>query len=1010
MFTAPDANSIHCINLRDGTLVWKSKQLDGDLFLAGVFKGNVVVVGKSTSRSLRLTDGSLQWNLPTGDLPSGQGVCCKDIYYLPLAKGEICAIDIERKMIKARNRASKSRLAPGNLVFHEETGTVVSLTPNSVVAYPQLTVRLELADKAVNEDPNNADKLITRGELRLADGQVHKAVEDLRSALAFNPPEPVKLRGKARLYDAYTDLFQVDFDKASGLYLDDYRELCKVTDQQEEQQRLARYFRTVGQGRESQGDLVAAFQMYRQFGGLPINQEGVAAIDDPMHKIPVSVWLRGRVGTMIAAATPVQRDPLEKKIAEEWKLVRAKDDVNAIRSFVDMFDVPFEVGREARLELARAIVDRKDRQSFLEAELNLQQLLVGKMRNEPQVGGRALAELARLEERKGTSEAMRLAADYYDELKEKFAAAAVRAGKTGADLYDELATDKRFLPHLGGSGPLWLQAKIAARELPGGKADSIQYMFQPRGDLNPLLNSQRLLIDTANPNQPQLRLLDLGSNEVRWSTNLSSVPSNIQVVQYLLQQAQSNMAYHPNARYRFYQVKGHLAAFQFGTMAYCLDLDNPRILWQFNLLEANNTANFNLPPNMVIQQVTPDQDGVMQLFLWNQLTGARTTNRIGYVAAVQASYVALLTQKGLIVVDPLRGNRLWTKMDVPVNAEIWGDEQHIYLVGGGGAGAGIVLRASDGTPVKTPDFSVHYQNRLRTVGNNIIAAAKDATGVTLRNYDILAGKDVWTRNFKAGSVVLQTEDPALAGAIEPEGRIVALDAETGADLLDANVVQQRISKADLKNLQNPLLLQDRENFYLALNQEVDSGRIAGGIIANNFASGQRCSVVNGWFMAFHKKAGKYANGTAFKVGEFAWHSYAPIANQMIVLDQFDKLPVILFTARYNELLQGGAGGSRSVTNTQSLSKRTGKMIWAPADPQPGSNVTQFYNFNVNVKAGTINMIGSGGTMQHYIDDGRKTPAAAGGAQTGNQTSSLSPQDADFVNPQRAAELLRGTPR
>ena len=44
VFTAPDANSVHCINLRDGTPVWKKRQSENDLYLAGVFGGKVLIV------------------------------------------------------------------------------------------------------------------------------------------------------------------------------------------------------------------------------------------------------------------------------------------------------------------------------------------------------------------------------------------------------------------------------------------------------------------------------------------------------------------------------------------------------------------------------------------------------------------------------------------------------------------------------------------------------------------------------------------------------------------------------------------------------------------------------------------------------------------------------------------------------------------------------------------------------------------------------------------------------
>src|SRR5256885_648206 len=83
----------------------------------------------------------------------------------------------------------------------------------------------------------------------------------------------------------------------------------------------ARFFRIVGQGRENEGNLTEAFRMYKEFGALPIHREqgGVAGLDDPNTKVPVEVWLRGRIAAMFARATPVQRSPLEAKIGEEWR-------------------------------------------------------------------------------------------------------------------------------------------------------------------------------------------------------------------------------------------------------------------------------------------------------------------------------------------------------------------------------------------------------------------------------------------------------------------------------------------------------------------------------------------------------------------------------------------------------------------------------------------------------------------------------------------------------------------
>ena len=470
VFTAPDANSVHCINLRDGTLVWKKKQAENDLYLAGVFNGKVLIVGKAAVRALSLQDGRQLWYLPTGDLPSGQGVASQNVYYLPLKKGEVMAVDIEKGQVKAHNRAQTAGVSPGNLVFYE--GTVISQTPTQIIAYPQLAARLQLAQNALKSDPNNAVKLVDLGEMLLADGQLQGAVDHLKKALAKNVDETNARRAKNKLFEALTDLLSLNFVSAAGRYLEEYRELCKVPDNLPEQRlRQARFFRIVGQGREAEGNLVEAFQMYREFGSLPIHREqgGIAALDDPSHKVPTNVWLRGRMSAMIAKAGPEQREPLERKIAEEWQVVQAKKDIDAIRSFVGMFDVNFAVGREARLKLADTIMDAGDRGGFLEAELSLCQLRGAEYKDDPKAAGQALAALARLEEKKGTVLSMGLAAAYYRQLGRDFGNVPVRMQgnepRTGAALLDELASDPRFLPYLEERKLPWVNMKMAVRRL-----------------------------------------------------------------------------------------------------------------------------------------------------------------------------------------------------------------------------------------------------------------------------------------------------------------------------------------------------------------------------------------------------------------------------------------------------------------------------------------------------------------------------------------------------------------
>jgi len=982
VFTAPDANSVHCISLRDGRPVWKKKQMDGDLFLAGVFQGKVLIAGRNSLRALSLNDGSQLWSVSTGNLPSGQGVASKNVYYLPLQKGEIIAVDIERGIVKAHNRAKGANNPdqdPGNLLYYE--GTVLSQTPTQLVIYPQLTAKLEMVTKQLEADPTSLEKLVTRGELLFADGQVQPAVDSLQLALKKDLTPELRTRARNKLYEALTDLLQTDFKTAGAKYMDEYREFCNVPgNEDEQQQRLAKFYRIVGQGYEETGNLVNAFHMYRKFGELPINsKEVVASIDDPMHKVPTSVWLRGRVAGMMARAPEAQKLPLENKIAEEWKQVKAKKDINAIRTFVDMFDVPFAVGRESRLHLAQTIIELNDRPSFLEAELNLQQLRGSDYFSDVNLSARALATLAKLEEKKGSADAMKLAAAYYRELRRDYPQAILDDKKTtAADLVDELTTNPLFLPYLEEPGPLWNKEKIAARELKDFAGGLQGFVFQPEGDLNQLMKQHRLVLDLTTAPNPQLRLYNFGTGAVRWTQNLGAGPgqNNFQYFQYLYQQGQNNGKYFPNARFRFYQVRGNLAVFQVGAVAYCLDMDSSRILWQQNLVE-------NLPtqqPGMIIQQVQPDADGNLEIMVWNQMNGQRSRIAIGHVGAVQASYVALVTQKGLTVVDPLRGTVLWRKLDVPVRTRVFGDDQYLFLVDeadGGAVGAGRAMRAIDGATVAAADFSGIYQNKVRIMGRKILAAVPGPNKLTMKLYDILSGKDLWSKDFHAKAVVLSTEDANLTGVIEPNGQVTALDVDSGKVVLSTQAIVGRVTAEDIANLSEPLLLQDRDRFYLAVNQPLDGAKVSGNMIFNNFGNGLRCRIVNGWLMSFFRDDGRHMeNGLAVehKRGDFHWHSSRKLDNQLIVLEQFEQLPVILLSARHNEPINGGGGGSRWLSTTTCLLRSNGKAVYDPGPRATAGVGSSFSTFSVDPKERTINLISAGQgnpTVQLYVDDDRK---------------------------------------
>jgi outer membrane protein assembly factor BamB/tetratricopeptide (TPR) repeat protein len=330
VFTAPDSSYLHCLAVKDGSPLWKVDHKPGDLYLGGVYGDKALIVGQEKCRALNLADGQEAWSLVTG-MPSGRGIAADGRYYLPLKSAadtrgpEVCVIDIAKGKIVAHARPSKMEPgkedpAPGNLLFFE--GKLLSQTPTRLVAYPELSAQLKTLDQTLKDNPRNPAALVERGQLLFDKGDLSKAVEDLRSALANKPDEKSQERARLVLFEALTELLLKDFN-APERDLKEYEELSKVelttTDKAEWQRRRGMYFRVVGHGFERIGKPVEALRAYLDFAATASPSELVPAPDDPNVRVSPEAWARGQISSLLDRATPEQRKLLEEEIEKRLK-------------------------------------------------------------------------------------------------------------------------------------------------------------------------------------------------------------------------------------------------------------------------------------------------------------------------------------------------------------------------------------------------------------------------------------------------------------------------------------------------------------------------------------------------------------------------------------------------------------------------------------------------------------------------------------------------------------------
>jgi len=981
VFTAPDARSLHCINLRDGSRVWQKPKLEDDLYLGNVCNGKVLVVGKKSVRGLSLATGEVVWTLDTG-VPSGQGIASDNVYYLPLKEGgrfkkpQICAIDMEHGKIvgnsESRPRSVGEGLdAPGNLLFYE--GDVVSLTPSEVVVYPQLKVKIAQMDELIAKNPNDPVGLTERGELRLDKNDLAGAIEDLSTALKNNPNKETRARARGKLYDTLTAYISDHFNEAEK-YLKEYEDLCKVDMddvpagkqaelQAEQRRRRATYLWLVGKGREEQGRLVEAFEKYQQFAAeAGKEQELVPAVDERTVKAAPDVWSRGRIAAMMAKAKPEHREPLEKLIADKWDKLRQTNDLSELRQFVRMFGSVSAAGKEARLQLVDRLMEQKesaDEHPLLEAELELNQFRTGQ--HSPELAARATEALARLYTRKGLLED---AAYCYRKLGGPFGKILIRDGKTGRDFYNDTATDKRLLPYLDEPEPFG-NTKLKAKKEVGsfnGQAPGHGQVFQFEHSGESLPYFRHHLVGLSFTTH-EFKLLDRTSRDEAgaprevWAKKLTPTMFQLLSSQALGQVNNFNNMPVPNVNNnqahgaRFpYRTVGHLIVLPVGHLVYGIDPVNRRVLWEVNLAAggsgpvAVNPTNPNGPAWNAPPLVDPRDGSVLLTYTdgWAQ--------RLGQVGSLEGQTVCVQTREALTALDPLTGRTLWSRSDVNSRNYLFADESYVFVVELNNENqphASRVFRAADGITVPAPDFAALFGKRLQVVGRHILVSESGLAGdVLLRLVDPLTGQDVWKQNYPARSIVTRSEEPYLTGVVEPDGKVHVVDLRTRKEVMAGQLFEPGET---LRNVQVIHLLADRQKFYFACQgpmeaNNVNLNRFGVGLASNVMTQlGMRTVPVNGRICAFKRED-----------GSFEWH--VPVKNQFLLHDQFAELPVVLLTARHQELKNIGVGQQWSfVASAMSIEKRTGRVLVDENDlkvPQ----TSNFYGVSVDPRAGTIDFL------------------------------------------------------
>lgn len=860
LLTPAESTELHCLDLVQGSLMWKRPREDG-LYIGCVHDGRVLVVGRTALRALRLATGEPLWAgesvpLPSGATPSGRGFFNGELYFLPLSSGEVAAIRVRDGAIVARAR-SRTGSIPGNLICYQ--GAVISQGVQRLECFFQIEDLRRQVAADLAEHPEDPAALARQGELLLDEGQHAAAIDHLRRSYALRADPHTR----GLLVDALTEALASDFEHHRGVV----EELARLATDPQEQ---SRYLRVVGMGLQRVGEFWPAFETYLKLLEVTAAQAELERIDASLA-VRRDRWVQARLAELRSAADEQARQQIDAAIAARLAAAQTSAEPSELARFLRHFGF-HPAADEARVALATRLVEAG---RLLEAEILLEQVDLAADSNAARA---ATARLALLLRDAGRIEE---SARFYKRLAGPLAKLECLPGQTGQAIVDELAPQHGIRALLAGRDP-YPRGKVEQRDGPGQQGSAFPlFPVEVRGQRSSFLAHSTIYLEH---NQHVLVARDAQGRE-RWRLGLRD---------------RSDMIFLGNQLTQL-QGTGHLLLVSLGVELVAVDAlgtpgdPRPRIVWRQELADASTLATAR---QFGFQQRMLNVAGRLPRMIITDNLG----RPLGSPGTATPHYVCYQRARQVIAVDPLSGDLLWQRSDLPAGCDIIGDRYFVFVTPPGG-GETVVLDALDGREVARRSLPP-AESRSIVQGRELVTWTNEGRWI-LRRLDAWTGQHLWERQFHANSRVWAVEDEAV-GVLEQGRRFVLVDAATGQLLVDAEV-EAGPNLIDLFVLRSPthdlLLLnhapqnQNNKTFQPVPYQ-------AWGI-----------PLLNGRIYGFERKDNEQVRAAAWVTN---------IKNQGMLLTQPPALPVLVFATSVWEQVNGRQQPSGMAT---CLDKRTGRFIY-----------------------------------------------------------------------------------
>jgi outer membrane protein assembly factor BamB len=878
LISPPESAELHCLDLATGKLLWK-KPREKSLFLACVDQGNVLLVAADSVTALRVADGAAAWPkdfaLPNGSLPAGLGYLSEGCYFLPVTSGQVIAINTTDGTSTTAIEAP-SDVSVGNLICHR--GSIISQSAIFLDKFEQIEVLRERAKAALVENPKNAAAIRDLAEMRRLEGALAEAVPMLKQAYEIDPSD---LLTRDMLADALLEALNSDY----AAYRADLPLLRTIVDRPQQQIDL---LRIDAQGLDAAGERMQAFAAYLRLVDATSADLTPLTIS-PQNTARSDSWIRAQLNALWSAATADERSEITRQLETRQKTWTSPPAISDLRTYLGNFGgLPGTDGM--RRQLVRRLLERNEP---LDVEIELFRLNSSRA-SESQAAAAILLTQWLIDQ--GRHEE---GATMARSIEQQWSKAAAVDGRTPREWLE------RWRPELSEVASQSIPSgRVTVEDLPATAANRPEITRRAQAEYQLGLRKLRLE-QVAGPRlgPSQWLIAQDGSRLVgRDGTGQDSFRFN---------------ASRRSALRRFGGNSDMVQAAQLGDLLYVTlggqivaidtrergENDKSDIVWQSNpssrfAVGAPRTVRRNAPP---------------LYHAWSQrrrMPGA-AGGLVATLGPATPNGVVFQDQQQLRCADPASGETLWSRNDIPVGCELFGDDEFVLAADPEGK-ALYVLRMSDGELVEKR--SLPETPWLLTSGRNVAVLAETKgdgrSRKMLQIIDAVSGKALMEQEFDAG-VRMTTLEPNLLAIVEPGGEFQLIDVRTTDTL-----ITQKLALASAPR--SISMFPAGERLFLCVSgpaQQQSSRPI-----------GLDYPLVDGQVYAFDLRDGR-----------MQWPGPAVIESRGIALNQPTDIPLLVFVDR---VVKRDAGGSGTKLRLLCLDRDTGATIYRN-DDLPDTSGGQF---------------------------------------------------------------------